>query len=388
MRIALIAPTHIPARRANTIQVMKMAQAMTALGHDVLVFSPSNSSEQEREKPSWEALARHYGLKYQFALQWLFARPWLRRYDYGLIAIRRARRWQADLIYTRLPQAAALASLLGHKTINEVHDLPQGTLGPKLFRLFLRGKGARRVVVITKALQDDLFPAGNPPVEVIIAPDGVDLARYADLPDSLEARRRLLARDPVPEALGGLEPKRFTLGYTGHLYAGRGVELILDIARRLPAVQCLLVGGEPNQVSHVRDQLRVGKLNNVFLTGFVPNAELPLYQAASDALLMPYQHRVSASSGGDIATYLSPMKLFEYMACGRPILSSDLPVLGEILTSENAICLPPDDVDAWVSTVQALHSNPDRCRALGDQARKEVKSYTWRARSERILKDL
>ncbi len=225
-------------------------------------------------------------------------------------------------------------------------------------------------------------------MEVVTAPDGVDLARYADLPDPLEARHRLLVRDSVPEAIRGLSPDRFTLGYTGHLYAGRGVELILDIARRLPAVQCLLVGGEPNQVFQVRDQLRVEKLNNVFLTGFVPNAELPLYQAASNALLMPYQHHVSASSGGDIAPYLSPMKLFEYMACGRPILSSDLPVLREILNSENAICLPYNDVDAWVSTVQALHSNPDRCRALGDQARKDVKSYTWKARSERILKDL
>jgi glycosyltransferase involved in cell wall biosynthesis len=129
-------------------------------------------------------------------------------------------------------------------------------------------------------------------------------------------------------------------------------------------------------------------LNNVFLTGFVPNAELPLYQAASDALLMPYQHRVSASSGGDIGAYLSPMKLFEYMACGRPILSSDLPVLGEILNPENAVLLPSDDVDAWVSTVQELHPSPDRCHALGDQARRDVRRYTWKARSERILKDL
>lgn len=387
MRIALIAPTHIPARRANTIQVMKMAQAMTALGHEVLVLSPSDGSEQEREKPSWEALACHYGLKYQFALQWLSARPWLRRYDYGLIAVRRARRWQADLIYTRLPQAAALASLLGHKSIYEVHDLPRGTFGPKLFRLFLRGKGARRVVVITRALRDDLFPAGEPPVDVVIAPDGVDLARYADLPDPLEARHRLLERDPVPEAISGLNPERFTLGYTGHLYPGRGVDLILDIARRLPAMQCLLVGGEPNQVSQVRDQLRVEKMNNVFLTGFVPNAELSLYQAASDVLLMPYQHSVSASSGGDIAPYLSPMKLFEYMACGRPILSSDLPVLREILNPENAICLPADDVDAWIAAIQTLESKPDRCRTLGNQARQDALNYTWKARSERILKD-
>ena len=78
-------------------------------------------------------------------------------------------------------------------------------------------------------------------------------------------------------------------------------------------------------------RLEQGGIKNVHLTGFVPNEELPLYQAACDILLMPYEEAIAGSSGGDTARFASPMKAFEYMAAGRPILSSDLPVFREVL---------------------------------------------------------
>ncbi|MEA3349880.1 MAG: glycosyltransferase, partial [Chloroflexota bacterium] len=176
--------------------------------------------------------------------------------------------------------------------------------------------------------------------------------------------------------------------YSGHLYPGRGAELILAIAARLPEINFLLVGGEPRDVELVRAQAANQNIDNVTLTGFVPNAELPRYQAACDVLLMPYQRKVSASSGGDIARYLSPMKLFEYLACGRPILSSDLPVFREVLSSENAILLPHHDADAWVAAIRELQANPVRCQALGQQARRDAQKYTWESRAQRILEDL
>ena len=131
--------------------------------------------------------------------------------------------------------------------------------------------------------------------------------------------------------------------------------------------------------------MKLQGLENVLTTGFVPNAELPRYQSACDILLMPYQQYVSASSGGDIARYLSPMKLFEYLACGRAIVSSDLPVLREVLNSENAVLLPPGDVDAWVTALRELQANPELRACLAEKARREATKYTWQARAKRIL---
>lgn len=377
MKIAVVAPVTLPARTANSLQVMKMSQALAGLGHSVCLAYPAPPG---RESLRWEDLARHYGLSRPFDLVALPASPRLRRYDYGLRGLQWARRQGADLLYTRLPQAAAFASLSGLPAIFELHDLPSGTMGPLFFRLFLRGRASRRLVLITQALAEDLQQVYRiPPELVLVSPDGVDLERYADLPHPPEARSRL--------GLPGLPVERFTAGYSGHLYPGRGSDLLLELARRLPAMSFLLMGGEPNRVEEVQRRAAELGLENLTLTGFIPNADLPDYQAACDLLLMPYERRVQASSGGDIARYLSPMKVFEYLACGRAILSSDLPVLREVLHPGNAVLLPPGDAGAWAEAIAALQADPDRRLALGRQARLEASRFTWEARAEKILSD-
>ena len=109
-------------------------------------------------------------------------------------------------------------------------------------------------------------------------------------------------------------------------------------------------------------------LTNVTFTGFVPNQKLALYQAAGDVLLMPYGRMIAGSSGGNTADICSPMKLFEYMAAGRAILSSDLPVLREVLNEHNAAFCAADDLESWKAGLQSLLENPARMQALGQQA--------------------
>lgn len=380
MKAAIIAPTYLPARRANTVQVMKMADAILAQGHQVQLLVPGDPPEDLAA----EQIRAQYGLQHDFPIHWLPHHPGLRSYDFGLRAVQWARRQQAGLIYTRHPQAAAAGSLSGLPTVLEVHDLPQGTLGPMLFRAFLRGRGARRLVVITRALLRDLQAAYRLPDRpgfTLVLPDGVDLQRYTGLPDPPAARQSLRASG----ALDGLPAGAFTAGYTGHLYAGRGVHILLELARRLPHVNFLLVGGEPQDVERLRRQARQAGLDNLLLVGFVPNAHLPAYQAACDALLMPYQHRVAASSGGDIGRYLSPMKLFEYLACRRPILCSDLPVLREVLDEDSAVLLPPENPLAWTEALQALQADPERAARLAARAGELAREYTWEKRAARIF---
>jgi glycosyltransferase involved in cell wall biosynthesis len=396
MKIAIVAPTPIPSRRANTIQVMKMAQALALNGHTVHLAAPvshptASSINQVISFPSWDELAKHYGLQREFPLEWIPARAGWRGYDYGLNSFRWARRQGADLLFTRLPQAAAIASQMNMPTILEVHDLPQGTLGPWLFRRFLRGRGSRRLVAITSALAEDLSTQFNAPPEednaeghfqrkafTIVLPDGVDLARYTSLPTPQAARR----------SLQPLLPDRFTAGYTGHFYTGRGMEIIFSLASRLPEITFLLAGGEPDEAARLRDQAGALNLPNLVITGFIPNAELPTYQAACDILLMPYQPHVSASSGGDISRYLSPMKVFEYMACKRAILSSDLPVLREVLNPRNSVLLHPQDLDSWTNAINTLLAQPAQRQNLAEQAWLDAKKYSWESRAQRILEGI
>lgn len=387
-RIVVVAPTRVPSRRANSLQVMKMTQALTSIGQEVALLAPEVSTEGDMPEAArdWDSLSRHYGLQVCFPIEWITANPALRKYDYGWQAVNRALALKADYFYTRLPQAAALASWRGIRTIFEVHDMPQGSVGPLLFRRMLRSRRIERMVLISAALRDDLshrFEVEMRPPRTIVAPDGVDLGRYRELPEPQTARQTLNRKHGL-----SLPESAFTAGYSGHLYAGRGAELLLDLAGKLSRVSFLIAGGEPEAVERLRAEAQARNLSNVHLTGFIPNADLPGYQAACDFLLMPYQHRVAASSGGDIARYLSPMKLFEYLACGRVILSSDLPVLREVLSPENAVLLPPDDLAAWCAAITHLCSQPEARAGLSMQARQTAQAYSWEARAERLLSGL
>jgi glycosyltransferase involved in cell wall biosynthesis len=310
----------------------------------------------------------------------------MRSYDFGVKSVRRSQNLGVELIYTRLPQSAAFASMSGISTIYEIHDLPQGRMGPLMLRWFLKGEGARALVVITLALRNAieekygklLNDGKGHSIPLIVEPDGVDLARFQKISNPQQARNSLSRSLP-------LLPSSFLVGYTGHLYPGRGSEMILAIADQLPDVRFLLVGGEPADVKRVRQKVDNLGLENITLTGFIPNAEIAQYQAACDILLMPYQRKVAASSGGDIAKYFSPMKLFEYMACGRPIISSDLPVIKEILNQENAILLPPEDLAAWVSAIEDLCKNPEKGAKLAALAQQDVQKYSWESRAQNII---
>jgi len=100
MRIAAIAPSELPSRRANSIQVMKMVQAVAALGHEVRLLAPTSKASVKTQTPGWDGLAHHYGLKTRFQVEWLPAHPQWRRYDYGYAAVNWARSWDADVLYT------------------------------------------------------------------------------------------------------------------------------------------------------------------------------------------------------------------------------------------------------------------------------------------------
>ncbi|MFZ6026750.1 MAG: glycosyltransferase [Chloroflexota bacterium] len=377
MKIACITTVRIPAATANSMQVMKACAALKQNGHDVRLWIPAldqaPAGHTEPRQPTPTNVQAFYGLRASFPVDFLPVHPRLKRYDFCWRAVRSARQWGADAVYTWALQAAVFALLFGMPAVLEMHGPPEGVLGPLLFRLFLALPGKKRILPISRALLGLLTLPASPTTSVAISPNGVELERFTDLPSPLEARRQL-----------GL-PERYTVGYTGHFYAGRGMDLMLELARRLPDVQFLWVGGRPTDVTDWQTRLKAHAIGNVLLTGFVENERLPHYQAAADILIMPYERVITGSGGGNSAAYCSPMKMFEYMACGRAILSSDLPVIGEVLGDFNAVRCPPEDIDAWVQAIRDLLNDTARRTSLAQQAQADVQRYTWLARAQRAM---
>ena len=371
MRVAVFSTARVPSRTANSIQVLKVCQAFQDLGHTVRLWLPGAAPAVE-----WAELATWYGVRGPLEVTWCAATRPLRRYDYALRAVAQAKGWHADVFYAWPLQVAALTSQRGLPTALEVHDRPQGQLGPWLMRAFLRGRGAKRLLPITKAMHSRLekdFRIPERPGFVQVAPMGVDLERYRQLPEPKRARKDL----GWPEA--------FTVGYTGHLYSGRGIDLILQLASRKPQVRFVLAGGEPLDVQRWSAEAEGSALKNVAFLGFVENARLPGIQAACDVLIMPYALKIAVSGGGDTAAFASPMKAFEYLATGRPVMASDLPVFREVLTEANAVLLPPGDVAAWEGALSDLQTDTARRHALSEQAQRDAARFTWVERARQSL---
>jgi len=383
MKIALITNSRIPSLTANSIQAMKVAQALMQLGHDLRMFAPA-----ETEYVPTEFLITHYGLRLTPRLELLPSSKRLKRFDFIIHAQRAAKRFNADLIYTWLPQSAVMGLWFGYPVVLEMHADVSGKMGAWWLRQFWKAKGRtpRRMTVTTSALRNALERSTKLQFKnesLIVAPNGVELEKYEGLPSPAEARRQL----NLPDGL--------TVGFTGHVYPGRGADLLFELAKQMPQVNFLWVGGTPELVDFWRGKLAEAKMTNVTMTGFMKHESIPLCQAAADILLMPYSRSISASSGQDIAEVINPMKMFEYMASARAIVSADLPSIREVLNEGNAVLCSAGELGNWESVIgewkaaiASLLADESRRHELGTKARNalRVEQLTWVKREERVMK--
>ncbi|RIK75626.1 hypothetical protein DCC62_12940 [candidate division KSB1 bacterium] len=374
MNICYIAQTAVPGKTAESIYVMQMCQAYSSLGHHVTLMVPKQPETIDLQD---EDIFAFYGLRHRFTIRKIRLPHWCPDiFSYGMWMPLTILPNRPDLVHSRcLAPAWGVANLFRLPTILEIHNAPSSNAWPqKLFARLMASQNLRALVVITQALANHVKPILPPHTRLLVAPDGID-AEQLCRPDSLAAARA---------ELGLSHEKRRIVVYTGHLYRGRGIELIIELAQYMSDHLFLIVGGRESDIEYYRQQ--TGQLDNLLLVGFKPPSQVFTYLQAADALLMPHGHRVENSGGRDMAAFTSPMKMFEYMAAGRPILASTLPVLQEVLhDGVNALLQPYDEPSQWTAALRRLQQDNKLAKALGNQARLDVQQYTWDKRVERIL---
>ena len=277
-----------------------------------------------------------------------------------------ARLSRIQFVYTRQARAANLCTRLGLVVIFETHMEPGHAYLPYFFAVKDSSK-LIGVVTISQRLKDFYLEQGVPEEKVLVAPSAANPEQFKLNLTAAALRKELELPLEGPMVV-----------YCGHLYPNRGVEEMLEAARRLPEVHFVLVGGTPEDTAFWREQT-CGE-PNIRLTGFVPNQQVPLYLCAGDALLMPYSARVHT------AGWMSPLKLFDYMAAGRPIIASDLPVFRTILEhGRNAWLVEPDSGEALATGIQQVLHDPELAARLAEQAAQDIRQYTWEKRARTIL---
>lgn len=369
MKIAYFSSSRLPSRSANSVQVMKMCEALTENGHQVELFArPGHNC------PEIESIFAKYGVKTHFGIN-LVAAPdfWLAGgiiYGWKTVKSMQNTGFTPDLIYGRNVYALIFAANLGTDICYEAHSAPYHVGRLCLERLLFATPACKQLVVINKTLNDYYLEKHrgilNRKVRVIIAPDGASVSHQPS------SRVENTISRPV-------------LGYAGSMFPGKGLEKIIEIASVMPECSFRIAGGSPEEIAAIQ-RLSPG---NIFFCGHLDHAVIPEFLQQCDILLAPYQHRVTTTPGGagNIAPWMSPLKIFEYMASHRPIIASRLPAIEEILCdTRTALLVDPSDTTEWCRAIRLLASDPGLRQKLAQAAATEIRNrFSWKQRASLII---
>jgi glycosyltransferase involved in cell wall biosynthesis len=385
VRILYLADIRFPLERANGIQSMETCHALAARGHEVTLAVRPDTHTPPRDPFAFYGLPRIPELRIEVAP--IAGPASSRRVGYLTFAIGRAMgRTRQDLIFTR---DLGLAALLLHipaslraPVVYEAHGiaadvaaaLPSLLTGApvaspaKLRRLARREahvwKSADGYVTITEGLKRELERRFGFRSRIVVAPDGTSAATDP--------------RSPIPDP----RSPAFTIGYAGHLYPWKGVDLVIEAVAALRDTRGLIIGGHEKEPDLARVKALATQLNcasRITFTGLIPPAEVAARLREADVVTLPNPRSAISSE------FTSPLKLFEYMASGRPIVASDLPSLREVLRhEENALLAEPGNPQALVAGIRRIKDDAALGQRLAAQAQADVAQFTWARRAERL----
>ena len=254
--------------------------------------------------------------------------------------------------------------------------LAHEALSDRIERLNLRA--ATLVVVVSKAMKDEILARGTGQDRVLVNPNGVDADRYRPDVDGSSVRARYGLSGSV------------VLGFIGTFGPWHGAEMLARAYVRLRTlhpslaarVRLLMIGAGARMAEVKRILAESGSLDGTAFTGLVPQEDGPAHLAACDVLVSPH---VPNPDGTPF--FGSPTKLFEYMAMGRGIVASNLDQIGEVLEdNRTALLVPPGDADALASALARLSDDRALRECLGAEARRVVlERHTWRAHTQRTI---
>lgn len=382
MTLLYFADTRFPIERANGWQTMATCHALASRGHDVTLVVRPDTASPARDPFAFYALPPIGTLRIRPSAPAVSERGRRLQFLFGAVRIAASERYAVS--YTRdLGLASLLLQLPRIRRPHVVYEshgiapivseelprlLGQTDRAPSARKIERLDRRERRVwrradayVTITRTLASDLASRYGPREHVAVVPDGARL------------------EPPLPPLAATAPP---VAGYAGHLYPWKGVDVFVRALALTPRVRGLIVGGHPAEADRARIDSLVASLglrDRVTITGLVAPNEVRARLADATILVLP--NVASAIS----ERYTSPLKLFEYLTMGRPIVASDLAAIREVLTADRtALLVPPDDPRALAAAFDRLIDQPALASSLARAACALAPEYSWDKRAERI----
>lgn len=377
MRIFYVLNSRWPTIKAHGLQVAKTCQGLVQAGESVTLVVPRRSEYQETQGIDPFVL---YGIRERFQIVWLPSLDTvhgtflfvLQQIFFALLTVGYLL-FKKGTVYTRDPFTAAIFSMLGRRTFWEAHRFPRNPRSLLYRLLFSRVAG---IIVITECLKNLFIKAGVSTQRLAVIPDAVDPDEF-NVPETTDQARIQfdLPRD------------RKIIGYVGQLSTFGEDKGVSDLLRAFkivrsqhPEALLLIVGGNQKDIEHYRylaSELGLSESDVVFV-GQQSHERVPLYLRACDVLVMPYPNTTH------YAYYMSPLKLFEYMAAGKPIVTTDLPSIREIVSDDDVFFVEPNSANSLAGGISRALAQPTEAQKKISRIHARISEYSWQQRARKI----
>jgi glycosyltransferase involved in cell wall biosynthesis len=225
------------------------------------------------------------------------------------------------------------------------------------------------VVTDCPVQKENMLQRGMLPEKICVVPNGVNRIFFSRQSERAEERRKNIIQGET----------RYMAVYAGALAPWKGIDILVDAATKLPEVRFVIAGGSDDEVKSWKKGLVEKKIANVNFLGGIQHSDLVSLCQAADIVVYPHR------SGGP-ATHTSPLKFFEYLASGTPIVASDIPALADFKDRSLALeVCEPDSVEALARCLSGALSKFPR-KAEGYQRNIEfAKQFTWEKRMKKVF---
>lgn len=379
--ICVVSDGNIPSIKAHSFNVVKMANGFAKTGQDVILvslLSLPNIIERLRRGD----LFSFYGVEKNFSIKLLpvWSRDFFKKTigisGYPEVAAKWISEKKSDFAYCRSYRVPIYLIKRGINIFLETHTTLYTNTDLIEILSYSNRKEFLGLVTINEELRNNYIRMGVPPEKILVLEDGVNLEQYKITDDRYEWRKNL-----------GLPLNKKLVVYCGSLYKEKGIGEIIKIAKHFenePDFHFIAVGGNHEQVSFWKNETLQKNIHNLDFIGFVPNNFVPRYLKSADVLVMPYNLEQDFSIM-DIHT-TSPIKLFEYMASNRPIVTTDIPVLRKILKHNiSASLCKPGNYSELALSIKRYATDPLLAKNVSDAAFKDVLMFDWKERCQKIL---
>jgi glycosyltransferase involved in cell wall biosynthesis len=384
MKIIYITNARIPTEKAHGYQICKMCEEFSNAGAKVELWVPTRDNPIKENAFSFYGLKKNFKINYIKSFDFLKFAKYLGRSSFYLqsllffIKLLFKKIDKDAIIYTRNPEIVWPFKLRGFKVNYECHGW-FSKKRKKIALFFLKKCGY--IITTNNYIKQEFIKNRFDRKKILVAPNGVNMEIFDIDIDKKNAVKKLDLKKEIKNKL--LNNK--ALVYTGSFKAMgtiKGIEEILKASKLLSKDNLVIfIGGTEKDIRNFKSQIKSSKLKNVLVIGYRLHAEIPYWLKAADILIL-----TGTKKSERYRKYTSPMKLFEYMASGRPIIASNLPSFREILNDGNAVLVAPDNSKSLAKGIKKVLKNPDFSAKISKQAHKDVQNYAWDKRAKKILK--